>query len=169
MAQATRSDAAATVLFVLTILAFVVAGNACLQSSSRLLWSLACDDAVPFAKHLAHVSPRFNVPVLATIVPAIPVALVGVLYVASTTAYNSIIGSAIILSYLSFTVPTICSMLSGRKLGEERWFSLGKFGWIANTVVVIWCLFASVMWLFPLTSAPDGATMSKSLLLLLFE
>jgi hypothetical protein len=47
MAQATRSDAAATVLFVLTILAFVVAGNACLQSSSRLLYVYHIDTDHP--------------------------------------------------------------------------------------------------------------------------
>ncbi|KAK4684943.1 choline transport protein, partial [Tremellales sp. Uapishka_1] len=129
-------------------------------------WSFACDGALPFKSHLQHISPRLNVPVLAIVVSAVPVGIVGVLYLASTTAYNSIVGSAIILSYLSFVVPIVCLMLGKRNLSRERWFKLGRFGWLVNSVVVIWCGFAGVMWLFPLTSAPTGGTMNYAVVVL---
>jgi choline transport protein len=90
------------------------------------------------------------------------VSILGALYVGSTTVYGSIIACCIILGNISYAIPAALLMLRGRRMNSNRWLKLGILGWIANIVTVLWCLFTTVMWLFPLESTPDAADMSKS-------
>lgn len=92
---------------------------------------------------------------------ATPVALIAFLYLGSTIAYNSIVATAIILSYVSFSIPTVCLLLRGRKMNEQRWLKLGNFGWFANIATVAWTAFSGIMWLFPLEKNPSALSMSE--------
>ena len=85
----------------------------------------------------------------------------GLLYIASTTVYNSIIAVCIILGNVSYAIPAVLLMLNGRKMNPNRWLKLGLLGWISNIVTIGWTIFTTVMWLFPLTPHPTGETMSN--------
>jgi choline transport protein len=55
---------------------------------SRLCWSFARDKGLPGWSYLSHVSPRLDVPIPAHTVSCIIVALLGLLYLGSSTAFN---------------------------------------------------------------------------------
>ena len=55
---------------------------------SRLCWSFARDNGLPFAKFLSHVHPRLDVPLQAHFVSCVIVAILGCLYLGSYTAFN---------------------------------------------------------------------------------
>ena len=55
---------------------------------SRLCWSFARDGGVPASRFLSHVHPKLDVPLRAHIVSCFIVALLGLLYLGSSTAFN---------------------------------------------------------------------------------
>jgi len=55
-AQATKSNAAATAMTCLILFLLTAAGSGAMAASSRLLWSLARDNAVPFSSQISRVS-----------------------------------------------------------------------------------------------------------------
>jgi choline transport protein len=71
----------------------IVTGLGCLIAShtwqSRLCWSFARDRGLPGHRWLSKVDKRLNVPVNAHLVSCIIVGVVGCLYLASLTAFNS--------------------------------------------------------------------------------
>ena len=86
--QALSTWAGAIVLETLIILT----GIGCLIAShtwqSRLCWSFARDRGVPFGKLLSRVHPTLDVPLEAHFVSCVLVAILGCLYLGSSTAFN---------------------------------------------------------------------------------
>lgn len=83
--QAIRSDTGTTVLFVATMLSGCIGLIAMQQTSSRLTWSFARDNALVYSSRLSKVHAKLHVPVEALLVNAVVVLLIGCLYLASTT------------------------------------------------------------------------------------
>lgn len=87
--RALNNKAGAIVLEVLII----ATGLGCLVSShtwqSRLCWSFARDRGVPGHRWLSKVNPTLSVPVNAHFVSCVIVGIVGCLYLATGTAFNS--------------------------------------------------------------------------------
>lgn len=71
----------------------IATGYGCLIAShtwqSRLCWSFARDRGLPGHQWLSKVDTRLDVPVIAHFVSCVIVAIVGCLYLASYTAFNS--------------------------------------------------------------------------------
>ncbi|KAL7773662.1 hypothetical protein CFE70_003628 [Pyrenophora teres f. teres 0-1] len=99
--RALENKAGATVLEALIILT----GLGCLVAShtwqSRLCWSFARDRGLPAHQWLSTVNSGLDVPLNAHFVSCVIVAIVGCLYLASLTAFNSYV-------YLSFEDLLIC-------------------------------------------------------------
>ena len=117
---------------------------------------------MPFSGQLKNVHPRLRVPIYPILLSYLGVTILGALYVASVTVYGSIIACCIILGNLSFAVPAFQLLLNRRRINSKRWLKLGVFGWLCNIVTILWCVFTTVMWLFPLTPNPTPGEMSKS-------
>jgi choline transport protein len=83
--QATNSVAAGTaflaLIYVLTVM--VLVGTT--ETSSRITWSLARDDAFYGSAYLSHVHPTLKVPVWSIVANTVACAVMGCLYLASTT------------------------------------------------------------------------------------
>ncbi|KIL86469.1 hypothetical protein FAVG1_10299 [Fusarium avenaceum] len=62
----------------------------------RMAWAFARDNGTPFPKYFSKVDRRLEFPVRTTTCAFVFVVLYGLLYLASTTAYNSIITSAVL-------------------------------------------------------------------------
>lgn len=99
--QATRSNAAGAVFMTLFLLVICIMTNSIQMASSRIIWSFARDKALPFSRHLSHVHPKLRVPILPIVVSWAGVTILGLLYIANTMIYNSIISSCIILQVSS--------------------------------------------------------------------
>lgn len=71
----------------------IATGLGCLVAShtwqSRLCWSFARDRGLPGHQWLSKVHPTLDVPVIAHFASCVIVAIVGCLYLASLTAFNS--------------------------------------------------------------------------------
>ena len=61
-AQATNSNAAATAMTVLILFLLTASGSGVMATASRLLWSFARDNGVPFSGHISRV--RFDIPII---------------------------------------------------------------------------------------------------------
>ncbi|MCJ1246988.1 hypothetical protein MMC30_004199 [Trapelia coarctata] len=88
--QATKSSAVATTFIALLGLILIFTLLAAQQTSSRLIWSFARDDALIFSKYLKRLDPRLSVPVWALLFNWVWVFILGCVHLASSTAFNAI-------------------------------------------------------------------------------
>lgn len=147
----TRGNVAAAVaLWTIPITSSVAAVWAIHTWQSRLAWSLARQGGLPFSGHLRRIAPApFHTPIWALIFSAFWTTVLGTLYLASSTAFNSLISAGIIFQYISYSVPIALLLRSGRSKFNHGPFWNPRIGKVANYVVLMWTLVALVMYCFP--------------------
>lgn len=138
--------------FGLTFLLFVALGP-CIVSSqlstSRVLWAFARDGAMPWSPTWAHVSRRFGIPFNSQLLVGAAIAALGCIYLGSSTAFNSMLSSAVTINNVAYLIPIVTNMLTGRLNMHRGVFFMGPWGWLVNGVAVTWLLFAIVLFSFP--------------------
>lgn len=78
------------------------------------------------------------------------VAALGCLYLGSSTAFNSLLGSAVTINNISYMFPILTNLLTGRRNMHKGVFHMGpRIGPIVNTVTCCWLTFAIVFFSFP--------------------
>ncbi|KAK5999995.1 hypothetical protein QM012_005083 [Aureobasidium pullulans] len=164
--QATQSNAAGVVLMVAFLFCLFVSANSVHHATGRLIWSFAKDDALPFSGRLKTIHPTLGVPVMPLIVSGVGVAAIGAVYVGSAAGFTSIIACSIILGNVSYAIPAAQLLLRKRDMSQDRWLKLGWLGGVANVVVIVYTLFSTVMWLFPLPPKPSQQEMNYSIAVL---
>ena len=147
--QALQSRAGAVVLETLIILTGAGCMIACHTWQSRLCWSFARDRGLPGSRWLARVHPTLDVPLNAHLVSCAIVAVLGCLYLGSSTAFNAMVTACIVLLYISYAVPVICLLIRGRESIAHGPFWMGSMGLLANWVLLIWTAFTLIMYSFP--------------------
>lgn len=158
--QALRSSRAAATFFTVWLL-FVYFGAtmACVVTTGRLVWAFARDDGMPFSSILAKTHAKLQVPANATLFTAVFCILYGLIYIGSTTAFNSFIAMSILGLNVTYAIPQAVllarrlSRLSKPSKGDilpARHFNLGPyFGPFCNTFATLWVLFYTVIFCFP--------------------
>jgi choline transport protein len=132
------------------------------------MWSFSRDNGFPFSSHLSRVAPApYNVPLWAHIFSTFWIAVLGFLYLISTSAFGSLVTGCILMQYVSYTIPVVLLMLQNRKLSNPGPFRLGRWGWLANGILVGWALFTLVFYSFPFVIPVTGGNMSTYFLLFL--
>lgn len=130
-----------------------ITGCGCTISShtwqARLCWSFSRDNGLPFSKYLSIIDPNLGVPFNAHLFSSVIVAILGALYLVSSTAFNSMVVGCITFLLLSYTVPTLCLLYRGRLNIKHGCFWLGKVGLFANIITICWTIFAVVFFSFP--------------------
>ncbi|KAJ0418276.1 amino acid/polyamine transporter I [Aspergillus carlsbadensis] len=148
--QATGSTAGAVGLIALLFLATFPTLIGTLTTGGRMWWSLARDNATPFAPFFARVHPTLDAPVNATVAMTAMVSCLGCIYVGSTTAFQALISSFIVLSTLSYAGAIIPHILTGRKKIVPGPFAMsGIWGYIVNIGSVIYIVVTVVFFCFP--------------------
>ncbi|KAF8475840.1 amino acid/polyamine transporter I [Kalaharituber pfeilii] len=157
--QALReSKVGASVLLGMLIACFVGALSTIHTWMCRLTWSFSRDNGFPLSKYLSKVAPQpFNVPFVAHVFGTFWIAVLGLLYLASTTAFNSLVTGGILMQYISYMIPVGLLMAQGRKLERKGCFWLGSrsevkgglLGWLANGILMLWGCFTCVIYSFP--------------------
>ncbi|KAH9826185.1 putative amino-acid permease [Teratosphaeria destructans] len=74
-------------------------------TASRMAWSFARDQGVPFSRFLSKVSPRSKIPVNAVLVTAVLAALLTLIYIGSAAAFNDVISLTVTGFYGSYFLP----------------------------------------------------------------
>jgi choline transport protein len=115
----------------------------------RLFWVLARDDATPFSKYFSQVNERLSCPVPATILCAVLCTAVGAIQLGSTTAFNSLVGSFIILTTGSYLLAILPHLLSKRQNTPKGPFWMGDMGFAINGIACVLIVFFNIFFCFP--------------------
>lgn len=147
--QALKSRAGAIGLEVLIVLTAIGCNIASHTWQARLCWSFARDEGLPGSRYWSQINPRTKQPINAHLMSCAWCAVIGCIYMGSTTAYNAMVTGCIIFLLLSYIVPTICLLIKGRDNIEHGPFWLGKLGYVCNLVLIAWTIFTTVFYSFP--------------------
>ncbi|KAJ5103105.1 hypothetical protein N7532_003634 [Penicillium argentinense] len=161
--QATQSGACATVFITLLALIACFSLNGCQQTSSRLTWAFARDDALFLSKYFGRIHSQLKVPVNALLANAAVIFIIGCIYLASSTAFNALIGTGLVLQQVSFCFPAgllLYRRRSSTYLPAHRFFNMGRFGWISNFATLAFGLVTLVFYNFPAEMPVTGGNMN---------
>ncbi|KAJ5920157.1 Amino acid/polyamine transporter I [Penicillium verrucosum] len=115
---------------------------------ARLCWAFSRDQGLPFSHLWSQVHPTSHVPLHAHLLCVCIVCLFGLLYIASTTAFNSLITGVITFPYLTYLAPCILSLVRGDEQPRGP-FNAGRLEILSKIITVACCLFAIIMYSFP--------------------
>jgi len=171
-AQATNSNTAATIMTCLILFLLAASGSGGMATASRLLWSFARDNAVPFSSYISRVHPTTGLPLYSILVSAIIAFLLALINIGSTAAFNAIISMVVAGFMASYMVP-IALILHKRlrnhpdkdKLHWGPWHMGPVLGPIVNAVGLGYIVIALFFSFFPSTVTVNPVTMNWSCLL----
>lgn len=147
--QVLNNRAGAIVLEVLILLTAIGCNIASHTWQARLCWSFARDEGLPGSRYWNKVNKKTGVPVNAHLMSCAWCAVIGCIYMGSTTAYNAMVIGCIIFLLLSYSVPVIFLLIKGRDNIRHGPFWLGKIGLFCNCVVLFWTAFTTIFYSFP--------------------
>ncbi|CAE6413300.1 unnamed protein product [Rhizoctonia solani] len=146
----------------LTLLCLFVVGSCqflaactCFTASSRLLYALARDNAIPCKKTFMKLN-RFQAPWVGVWLSAAIAIIISAAYIGSVVAFNAILSSAAIAVMLSYLQPILCRVLWPESMEIHGPFHLGKYSRIVNVISALFTAFVCVLFILP-TSMPVNA------------
>ncbi|WP_280184226.1 amino acid permease [Nocardia cyriacigeorgica] len=160
------NSTAGKVLLGCVAIAIMVCTLAIQTAGSRLIFSMARDGKLPFARALSVVHPRFGTPVLPAVVfgvLAIALLLVNLGNAAIFATLASVCIVTLYLAYLLVTAPLLVRRCFGWPSGEQTGartglFTLGRFGIPVNVLAVLWgvAMVVNLAWPRAEVYTPDG-------------
>lgn len=156
--QALNSKIATTIWAVYYIAIFYHIVLNLFVSSSRIIWSLSRDGGIPYSSYFSHLHRAS--PVRAMAVAYVLQVILGVLYIASTTAYSSFVNLTLFALNITVVLPQATLLLRGRDNLPARAFSLGKYGYFVNALATIFTIFFAVCFAFPFVHPVTGNSMN---------
>ena len=116
----------------------------------RLAWAFSRDHGLPYSTYFSHVSEYHGFPVRTTMLTLAFCSFYGLLYLISTTAFNSIITSAVLYLNITYAIPQALIAVRGRKnVLPEHSFDLGWIGYVCNYLSPFLVLIVSILICFP--------------------
>ncbi|EXJ78191.1 hypothetical protein A1O3_09352 [Capronia epimyces CBS 606.96] len=150
--QAIGNKNVTTFLIVWLWLVYISALPSQWVTAGRLAWAFARDNGVPFSGYFSKIDSRLDFPVRTTCAAFLFSAIYGLLYLASTTAFNSIVTSAVLYLNITYAVPQGILLFQGRsKSLPARYLNLGYFGYLCNIFAVLWIVVLGTLICFPPT------------------
>ncbi|KAI9660069.1 MAG: hypothetical protein M1821_001421 [Bathelium mastoideum] len=117
LAQGVRSAMGATVMTSIVIVLSLCAAIGSLAAASRMLWAFARDAGLPWHRLLSHVNRRTTVPVTSIAAVTILAALLGLINVGSSAAFNDVVSLVLQGFYMSYFIAL--SLLLYRRVRRE--------------------------------------------------
>ena len=131
--QITKSRTITTLIMCWVTVALYTALIGQWVTCGRLAWAFARDGGLPYSLFFSHVSERYEFPVRTTILALVFCLIYGLLYLISTTAFNSIITSAVLYLNITYAIPQGLIAMRGRKnVLPDHPFDLGITGFVCN-------------------------------------
>ncbi|KAH8696441.1 amino acid/polyamine transporter I [Talaromyces proteolyticus] len=149
--NATNSHAGTSIMTAILIVLVMSACFGFLASASRLTWALARDRGTPFSNIINNVSERTALPMNSILLCTALTALICVINIASTTAFNAIVSLTIVGLYSSYLI-AISLVLKKRILGETVDFgpwTMGPFGIFVNACSMFFLIISITFSFFP--------------------
>ncbi|KAH8704639.1 choline transport protein [Phaeosphaeriaceae sp. PMI808] len=139
--------------FGLVFILFVALGPCVISSqlsTGRIFWAFSRDGAIPYSQIWSKIHPRLQIPFNSQMMVTAIIAALGCLYLGSSTAFNSLLGTAVTINNIAYLIPILTNLLTRRKNMFCGVFHMGNvLGPIVNTITVCWLCFAIVFFSFP--------------------
>ncbi|KAF4470382.1 choline transporter [Fusarium albosuccineum] len=159
--QATGNRGVTIFLISLLLVIYVLSLPSQWVTCGRIAWAFARDNGIPFSNYFSKVDRRLEFPVRTTAMAFIFVLLYGLLYLASTTAFNSIVTSAVLFLNITYAVPQGILLTQGRKEHlPPRYLNLGLGGYICNLFSILWIVVLGVFVCMPPSLPVSTETMN---------
>lgn len=143
---------------ILGILLF--AGTGALTASSRCTYAFARDGAIPGKRFFGETNDRLGIPLWGLVLSTVVDCLLGLIYFGSSAAFFSFTGVATICLSCAYGVPILVSVVRGRKAVKHSTFSLGRFGYAINIIVLCWIGLAIVLFCMPVSLPVTASSMN---------
>ncbi|KAJ9492454.1 hypothetical protein VN97_g775 [Penicillium thymicola] len=128
---------------------------------SRLAWTIGYNRGFPFGKYLEQIAgPPYGTPIYALIFSSFGIALLGCLYLGSSTAFNSMVSACLLFQWLSYSIPVVFLHIHGRSKIPHGEFWFPKLGYVANALLVLWTSISLVIYCFPYTLPVEAGNMN---------
>ncbi|KXH50652.1 hypothetical protein CSIM01_01501 [Colletotrichum simmondsii] len=172
--QATGSSAAATTFVIVLSSCGCFACTGALQTASRLTWAFARDNAIVFSPFLCKIHPKMGVPVNALLVNWALIFALGCIFLASSTAFNALVATGLILQQVSFAFPAALALYhrsqggaAFRRVLPRRNFTMPPLiGAAANILTIVLGLLALVFYDFPVVMPVSASNMNYACVVL---
>lgn len=164
--NATNSNAGTSVMTSILIALVSCASFGFLATASRQTWAFARDRGLPFSGFLSSVSSS-ALPLNSVGFCASLTAIICLVNVGSTAAFNAIVSVTIAGLFTSYMIPIILMILKRLRNEEVRMgpWSLGKFGLAVNCYSVVFLLISIIFSFFPAETPIEPVTMNWSCLM----
>jgi amino acid transporter len=126
------------------------------------MFAFARDNGLPFSGFLSYVRPGWDIPLNAVLVSFTIGALLSLINLGSSVAFNAILSIGVVSLLSSYLVSISCILykrIRNQPLLERRW-SLGKWGLPMNVVGVAYLIIAWLFAFFPLATPVTLETMN---------
>lgn len=133
---------------------------ACQTWQARLCWSFSRDQGLLGSRYWSRVNKSAGLPINAHLMSVFWDAVIGCIYMGSTTAYNALVTACITFLLFSYAIPIICLLVRGRNNIKHGPFWLGPVGLFANVITLSWTVFAAVFFCFPFTMPVESGSMN---------
>ncbi|OBT83148.1 hypothetical protein VE02_07242 [Pseudogymnoascus sp. 03VT05] len=159
--QATQSVGGA---FALTFMLWIAIGPCMVGSqlsTGRIFWAFSRDGALPFSSTWSKVHPTLRIPLNAQIAVTVIIAILGCLYLGSSTAFNALLGSAVTINNFAYLIPILTNVLMRRTTIHRGTFHMSyAVGMTVNIITIAWLIFAIVFFSFPYVKPVSAQNMN---------
>ncbi|KAJ5594489.1 uncharacterized protein N7459_000697 [Penicillium hispanicum] len=159
--NATGNNAGAICLLIFPLVCMLFATTAIMTTSSRMCYAFARDGGLPVSPFFAKVHPKLKVPLNALYLNLALVIIFGLIFLGSSSAFNAIVSSSVVLLDLAYGIPIAINCLRGRNMLPERPFVLpNALGWVLNIISLVYIILTTVLFLFPPELPVSGSSMN---------
>ena len=122
---------------------------------------------MPFSGYFSKVDDTLGFPIRTTLASFCFACIYGLLYLASETAFNSIVTSAVLFLNITFVVPQGILLFQGRDTSlPPRYLRLGYLGYVVNGFSIMFIVVLGVLVSFPPGLPVTVGTMNYSSVIL---
>ncbi|RDW86682.1 GABA permease GabA [Aspergillus mulundensis] len=159
--DATRSNAGSICLLMFPLVCTVFAATTIMTTSSRMVYAFARDGGLPASPFFSKVHPKLQVPLNGLYMTMFWVIVFGCIFLGSSSAFNAITSSSVVLLDIAYGIPIAINCLRGRQMLPERPFVLPQtLGWVVNLIALAYISLTTVLFLFPPELPVTGSNMN---------
>ncbi|AGO12234.1 AaceriAEL125Cp [[Ashbya] aceris (nom. inval.)] len=161
--KSTRSNIVSYLQVMLILGNLLFSGIGSITTSSRAVYSISRDHAIPYHELWSYVSPesQSQVPKYAVYLSMAASYIFGFLPLVSGTAYNSFIGASVMCLCSASGVAVICVMLNGRRGVKGAAVKIRyRLGWPVSILVLLWLLLVMFCMCMPVTRPVTFSSMN---------